>query len=87
MNANRRCKYKLLLRGGIGELCQKIGLVQLLNTCWDYDRILFDVICEVVRLILRQFYEDWTNCILCMYKMTWLKCILWGTRFPPTLCW
>ena len=42
------------LRGGIGELCSKIGLVQLLNTCWDYVRILFDVICEVVRLILRR---------------------------------
>ena len=23
---------------------------------------------------------------LCMYKITWLKCILWGNRFPPTLC-
>ena len=34
---------------------------------------------------VRQLYSDWTNCILCMYKMTWLKCILWVTRFPPTL--
>ena len=56
------------------------------HKCWDYVRILFDVICEVIGLILRQrspaparqFYEDWTNCILCMYKMTWLMCILWG---------
>ena len=36
---------------------------------------------------VRQLYNHWTNCILYMYKMTWLKCILWGTRFPPTLCW
>ena len=31
-----------------------LGLVQLLNTCWAYVRILFNVICEVVRLILRR---------------------------------
>ena len=54
MNANRRCKYKVLLRGGIGELCYKIGLVQLLNTCWDHVGILFDVICEFIKLILRR---------------------------------
>ena len=54
MNVNRRCKYKLLLHDGIGELCWKIGLVQLSHKWCDYVRILlFDVIREVVRLILR----------------------------------
>ena len=35
-------------------MLEDIGLVQLFNTCWAYVRILFDVICEVVRLILRR---------------------------------
>ena len=66
VNANRRCKYKLLLRGGIGELCSKIGLVQLLNTCWDYVRNLWSCKTDTPesRAGVRQFYEDWTNCIL-----------------------
>ena len=29
----------------------------------------------------------WTNWLFIIYMWTtWLKCILWGTRFPPTLC-
>ena len=35
---------------------------------------------------VRQLYQEQTECIICMYKITWLKCILWGNRFPPTLC-
>ena len=35
---------------------------------------------------VRQFYEELTEYILCMYKITWLKCIIWGNKFPPTLC-
>ena len=35
---------------------------------------------------MRQLYEELTECILCMYKITWLKCILWGNRLPPKLC-
>ena len=35
--------------------------------------------------LVQKFFSYYN--VLCMYKMTWLKCILWGTRFPPTLCW
>ena len=67
-----------------------ISDVWMLWICWK----MFEMICEYIRHTpaseshagVRQFYQDRTNCILCMYKITWLKCILWGTRFPPTLC-
>ena len=35
---------------------------------------------------VRQLYQEQTECIICMYEITWLKCIIWGNRFPPTLC-
>ena len=51
---NRRRECILLLHDEIGKLCQKIGLVLVTHKCWDYVRRLFDVICEVIRLILRR---------------------------------
>ena len=35
---------------------------------------------------VRQLYQEQTECIIYIYEITWLKCILWGNRFPPTLC-
>ena len=54
MNVNRRREWILSLRDEIGELCSKIGLVLVTHTCWDYVKRLYDVICEVIRLILRR---------------------------------
>ena len=49
------------------------------------------MICGEFRLILRRRSltpesGSSTRNRLCMYKITWLKCILLGNRFPPTLC-
>ena len=35
---------------------------------------------------VRQLYQEHIECIISMYKITWPKCIIWGHRFPPTLC-
>ena len=32
---------------------------------------------------VRQIYQE---CIICMYAITWIRCIIWGTRFPPSRC-
>ena len=54
MNVNCRRECILFLCDEIGELCLKIGLVLVTHKCWDDVRRLLDVICEVIRMILRR---------------------------------
>ena len=77
--------------GEIPEWYWKIGFELDINKCCKYVgrdlrwfvRIRTATPASESHARVRQLYQEQTECILCMYKITWLKCILWGNRFPP----